>query len=191
MTREEARKVLGEGATEEQINNLLTNMHEKEKDSNKTIKELQDKLGQYSDYDTIKSKLDEIEKANMSEQEKLEEMKKETEKNLSESRIIVNKAKAMEILAGEDIDEDIIMSLVSDNMENTIAKATKMKTTLTNLKDSVAKTTKENLTTQDITPNISNVNQNENKIDFDKFSNMTSEEQEKFINEHPDEFAKF
>ena len=109
MTRDEAKKILGESATEEQITNFLNNYHLNE---NAKMKELQDQLNvlksensKYSDYDTIKSKLNEIEQASMTEQQKLEQMKQETEKNLRESRIIVNTAKAKEILAGENIDD--------------------------------------------------------------------------------------
>ena len=190
MNRDEAKKILGENATEEQITNFLNNYHLNE---NAKMKELQDKLNalknensKYSDYDTIKTKLNEIEQANMTEQQKLEQMKKETENNLRESRIIVNTAKAKEILAGENIDEKLITSLVDDNLENTIAKATMFKQTLTNLKDSVAKKTKESLVNADLKPTIPNVNPNENVIDsFEKFANLSAEEQDKWLHENP------
>ena len=42
----------------------------------------------------------------------------------------------------------------------------------------------------DLKPSISNVNQNEDVMTIDKFSNLSAEEQEKFINEHPEEFEK-
>ena len=189
MNRDEAKKILGENATEEQITNFLNNYHLNE---NAKVKELQDQLNalksensKYSDYDTIKTKLNEIEQANMTEQQKLDQMKKETENNLRESRIIVNTAKAKEILAGENIDEKLIQSLVDDNLENTIAKATMFKQTLTNIKDSVAKQTKESLVNADLKPTIPNVNPNENVMTLDKFGNMTAEEQNKWLQENP------
>ena len=189
MNRDEAKKILGENATEEQITNFLNNYHLNE---NAKVKELQDQLNalktensKYSDYDTIKTKLNEIEQANMTEQQKLEQMKKETENNLRESRIIVNTAKAKEILAGENIDEKLIASLVDDNLENTIAKATMFKQTLTNLKDSVAKQTKESLVNADLKPTIPNVNPNENVMTLEKFGNMSAEEQNKWLQENP------
>ena len=164
MNRDEAKKILGENATEEQITNFLNNYHINE---NAKIKDLQDQLNKvkdenskYSDYDEIKTKLNEIQQANMTEQEKIAQMKQETESNLRQSRIIVNTAKAKEILAGENIDEKLIDSLVDDNLENTIAKATMFKQTLTNLKDSVAKQTKESLVNADLKPSIPNVNPN-------------------------------
>lgn len=189
MNRDEAKKILGESATEEQITNFLNNYHLNE---NAKVKELQDQLNalksensKYSDYDTIKTKLNEIEQANMTEQQKLDQMKKETENNLRESRIIVNTAKAKEILAGENIDEKLIQSLVDDNLENTIAKATMFKQTLTNIKDSVAKQTKESLVNADLKPTIPNVNPNENVMTLDKFSNMSAEEQNKWLQDNP------
>ena len=189
MNRDEAKKILGENATEEQITNFLNNYHLNE---NAKVKELQDQLdalksenSKYSDYDTIKSKLNQIEQANMTEQQKLDKMKKETENNLRESRIIVNTAKAKEILAGENIDEKLIASLVDDNLENTIAKATMFKQTLTNLKDSVAKQTKESLVNADLKPTIPNVNPNEDVMTLDKFGNMSAEEQNKWLQENP------
>lgn len=189
MNRDEAKKILGENATEEQITNFLNNYHLNE---NAKVKELQDQLNalksensKYSDYDTIKTKLNQIEQANMTEQQKIEQMKKETENNLRESRIIVNTAKAKEILAGENIDEKLIASLVDDNLENTIAKATMFKQTLTNLKDSVAKQTKESLVNADLKPTIPNVNPNEEVMTLDKFGNLTAEEQNKWLQENP------
>lgn len=190
MTRDEARTILGEGATEEQITNLLAQFHSIEKAKNTEINNLKTELGKYSDYNDLKNKLSEIEKANMTEQEKLEEQKREIEKNLSQSRIIVNTAKAKEILAGEDIDDEIISSLVTDDMDVTVALATKMKTTLSSLRDNVAKKTKEDLSTLDIQPTLSNVEQGEDVMTLEKFGNLSVEEQEKFINEHPEEFEK-
>ena len=195
MTREEARKILGEEATEEQITNLLNNYHVQE--SNK-VKELENQINslseqnsKYSDYDEIKSKLTEIEKANMTEQEKLEEQRKEIETNLKNSRIIVNTAKAKEILAGLDLDDDIISLVVSDDANKTIASANKLKEKFDTTKELVAKETKESLTNLNLDPTLPNVNQGEgdNVIDtFEKFGKLSATEQEKWINEHPNEF---
>ena len=191
MNREEARKILGEEATEEQITNLLNNYHVQ--DSAK-VKELEEKINsltatanKYSDYDDIKKQLDDINKANMSEQEKLEAQKKEIETNLKQSRIIVNTAKAKEILAGLDLDDDLISLVVSDDANKTIASANKLKEKFDSQKENVAKATKESLASLDLTPSISNVNQDEG-MTFEKFSNMSAEEQDKWANEHPEEF---
>lgn len=190
MNRDLARQILGEGATEEQITNLLNNFHNMEKAKNDEIATLKAENSKYSDYDAIKSKLDEIEKANMTEQEKLEQMKKETEMNLKNSRIIVNTAKAKDILVGLDLDDDTIAMLVSDDEAKTINNATKLKEKFDTLKANVEKQTKESLVVADLTPSIPNVNQNENVMTFDKFSTMSAEEQNKWLTENPNGLEK-
>lgn len=190
MKRDDIKNILGENATEEQITNLLNAFHNSTKETKDKIEELNNKLSKVSDYDTIKKQLDDINKANMTEQEKLEEQKKEIEQNLKTSRIIVNTAKAKEILAGENIDDKLIASLVNDNLDDTIAKANMFKETLTNLKESVEKKTRESLTTADLKPSITNVVQGEDVMTFEKFSKLSASEQEKFIAEHPEEFEK-
>ena len=193
MNREEARKILGEGATEEQITNLLNSWHIQEsakvKELETQVNDLTQQNTKYSDYDEIKNKLEEINKANMTEQEKLEEMKKETETNLKNSRIIVNTAKAKEILAGLDLEDDLIKLVVSDDETRTIDSANKLKAKFDSQKDIVAKQTKETLMSADLKPSISNVNPNEDgQMTLDKFSTMSAEDQNKWIEEHPQEF---
>lgn len=190
MNREEARKILGENATEEQITNLLNNYHiqdsAKVKELENQINSLTAQASKYSDYDELKSKLDEINKANMTEQEKLEQMKKETELNLKNSRIIVNTAKAKEILAGLNLDDDIISLVVSDDADKTISSANKLKAKFDMQKETVAKETKESLTNLDLNPSISNVNQNENAtMTLEKFGNLSAEEQNKWLQDNP------
>lgn len=193
MNREEARKILGEGATEEQITNLLNSWHIQEstkvKELESQVNNLTEQNNKYSDYDSIKQKLDEINKANMTEQEKLEQMKKEAEANLKNSRIIVNTAKAKEILTGLDLDDDLISLVVSDNADKTIANANKLKAKFDSQKDIIAKQTKETLINVDLKPTVSNVNQNDDGVmTFAKFGALSAVEQEKWINEHPNEF---
>ena len=192
MTRDEAKKILGEGATEEVISNFLNNYHIEEsakvKDLETKVNNLTQENSKYSDYDSIKKQLDDINKANMSEQEKLEEQKKEIEKNLKNSRIIVNTAKAKEILAGLELDDDTINLVVTDDEATTINRANNLKNKFDTMKENVAKQTKESLMNVDLKPTMTNVNQSESVMDFEKFSKLSAEEQEKFINEHPQEF---
>ena len=193
MNREEARKILGEGATEEQITNLLNSWHIQEsakvKELESQVNNLTEQNNKYSDYDSIKQQLDDINKANMTEQEKLEQMKKEAEDNLKNSRIIVNTAKAKEILTGLDLDDELISLVVSDNADKTIANANKLKAKFDSQKDIVAKQTKETLINVDLKPTVSNVNQNDDGLmTFDKFNSLSAEEQSKWATEHPEEF---
>lgn len=192
MTRDEAKKILGEGATEEVISNFLNNYHIEEsakvKDLESKVNNLTQENSKYSDYDSIKKQLDDINKANMSEQEKLEAQKKEIETNLKNSRIIVNTAKAKEILAGLDLDDDTINLVVTDDETSTINRANNLKLKFDTMRENVAKQTKESLMNVDLKPTMTNVNQSEEVMNFEKFSKMSAEEQEKFITEHPQEF---
>ena len=197
MKRDDIKKILGENATEEQISNLLNAFHEKENetkkqadDTKKEVDDLKKQLNKYSDYDTIKKQLDDINKANMTEQEKMEEQKKEIAENLRQSRIIVNTAKAKEILAGENVDEELLNRIVTDDTDTTIALANKFKETLSTLKTNVEKQTRESLSTQDLKPSITNVPQDSGAMTLNKFYELSAEEQNKFVEEHPDEFEK-
>lgn len=191
MNREKAREILGENATEEQITNLLNQWHidesNKVKDLESKVTNLTEENSKYSDYESIKKQLDDINKANMTEQEKLEQMKKETEQNLKNSRIIVNTAKAKDILVGLDLDDDIISMLVTDDESKTIDNANKLKAKFESQKEIVAKKTQEELVTMNVQPTISNVPQNDG-MTMDKFMNLSAEEQNKFIEEHPEEY---
>jgi len=192
MNREKAREILGESATEEQITNLLNQWHidesNKVKDLESKVTNLTEENSKYSDYDSIKQQLDEINKANMTEQEKLEQMKKETEQNLKNSRIIVNTAKAKDILVGFDLDDDIISMLVSDDENKTINNANKLKAKFESQKEIVAKKTQEDLVTMNVQPSVSNVPQQSDVMTMEKFMSLNAEEQNKFVEEHPEEF---
>lgn len=192
MNREKAREILGENATEEQITNLLNQWHIEEsakvKDLEGKVNDLTTENSKYSDYDSIKKQLDDINKANMSEQEKLVAKQKEIDENLKNSRIIVNTAKAKDILAGLNVSDNIISKLVNEDEKITIDSANELKTMLEAQKEEVAKKTKESLVTQNVQPTISNVPQNSGAMTMDKFMLLSAEEQETFIAEHPDEF---
>ena len=190
MTRDEARKILGEGATEEQITNLLNSFHSAEKNKNDEIATLKEQLQQFSDYNEIKTKLNEIETANLTREEQIALAEKIAKENLAKSQKILNTTKAKEILAGLELDDDTISMLVTDDEQTTINNATRLKAKFDSMKETIEKQTKEKLTNVDLKPSISNVNQNEEIMTFDKFSKLSAEEQEKFINEHPTEFEK-
>lgn len=190
MTREDIKKILGEGATEEQISNTLNALHNQTNALNKQISDLKANESKYSDYEQIKSQLDAINKEKMTEQERIAKDKEETEKNLRESRIIKNKAKAMQLLAGLDIDEQIIDSIVGEDEASSLAKAQLLVDKFKSVVSDTQKKTQEELANINVKPNMTNTNPNadNDKMTFEKFGALSAEEQEKFINEHPDEF---
>ena len=75
MTRDKAKQMLGENATEEQVTNFLNEFHNEMKVKETEITKLNSKLSEQSDYNELKQKLDDIERANMTEQEKIAEMR--------------------------------------------------------------------------------------------------------------------
>ena len=197
MTREDCRKILGEEATEEQITNMLNNYHIQEsnkvKELEKQIATLSEQNNKHSDYDDIKRQLDEINQANMTEQEKIakakEEIAKEKElsaKILSESKIIKNTAMAKDRLAGLNVNEKIIAKLVSEDETETLNSINELKAMLETQKENVVKETKESLTSLNLDPTLPNVNQNNEGMTLEKFGNMSAEEQNKWMQENPD-----
>ena len=190
MTREEARQILGEGATEEQITNMLNTVHNRTNALKKELEDEKAKQSKYSDYDDIKAQLDAINKAKMTEQEKLDADREEIARNLREAKLIKNKARVMEVLAGKDIDEEIIDSIVGEDENISIAKAQKLANKLDMVIADTKKRTEEELANLNVKPNLSNVDpNNDGKMTWEKFYSMSIEEQNKFAIDNPDEFA--
>lgn len=190
MTREEVKNILGENATEEQITNTLNALHNQSNALRKEIDSLKAEQNKFSDYEDIKSQLDAINRANMSEQEKLQAQKEEIARNLRESKIIRNKAKVMEILAGKDLDDEIIDSIVGEDESISLSKAQKLATRLDNLIADTRKKTEEDMANLNVKPKVGNSNPNDDgAMTWEKFSKLSQEEQNKFASEHADEFA--
>lgn len=189
MKREE---LLAKGYTEEQVTDILNTLHSVSKEKDKQISDLQSEVltkGEFeTKYNAAQHQLDELNKANMTEQEKFEEMKKEAEKNLRDSKIIVNKAKAKEILSGLDIDESLIDTLVSEDEQKTLNNANLLKEKFSSFKDTIEKQTKESITNLEVKPNLTNIPQKDDVMTMEKFGALSAEEQNKFIEEHPQEF---
>lgn len=191
MTRDEVKKILGENATEEQITNTLNALHNQTNALNKQIEDYKVKESKYSDYDDIKKQLEDINKANMSEQEKLQAQQEEAAKYLHEAKLIRNKAKVMEILAGKGFDEEIIDSIVGEDENLSVAKAQKLVERLDTVIADTKKKTEEELANLNVKPNLPNTNPNsDSAMNWEKFSKLSQEEQNKFAEENPEEFAK-
>ena len=191
MSREDVKKMLGENATDEQVSAVLNSLHQEKARAD----DLEKKLNAQSmvnkevetKYQEIATKLDELEKEKMTEAEKLQLKEKEVEKNLAESRKTLSKAKAQEIFSKVGItDEEIINTVVSDNIDTTIANATMIANKFKFVQEETVKKTKEEIANLDVKPAPSNVSQGEEGMTLDKFFNMSSQEQEKLLSENPD-----
>ena len=185
MKRED---LLAKGYTEEQVTDLLNTFHSINSENKLLKNEVESKQELVNQNLELQRQLDEINKANMTEQEKLESEKAEVEKNLANARKIYNKAKVKEILAGENIDEQLIDNLVSEDEATTIANANLFKTTLEGLKETVAKQTKESITNLDVKPQPTNIPQDDNIMTAEKFSKMTMTEQVLWKRENAQEY---
>lgn len=195
MSREDIKKMLGENATDEQITAVLNTIHSEKAKADKLEAQLNAKsVADEENAKTMKElqeKLNKFEKEKMSEAERLEAEKKEIAKNLANSRMILAKAKAQEILSQVGItDDDIIETVTNDNLDTTIARATALANKFKTVTEETAKKTKEELANLDIKPTQTNIPQGDDVMTLDKFQNLSADEQEKFINEHPEEFEK-
>lgn len=190
MTRDDIKKILGENATEEAITNTLNALHNETNTLKKELEETKAQQSRYSDYDAIKQQLDEINRANMTEQEKLNAQKEEIAKNLREARMIKSKARVLEVLAGKDIDDDIINKIVGEDEEVSVAVAMKLASKFDDVIAKAKQEKEQELATLNVKPNISNTNPNDDgKMSWEKFSSLSVEEQNKFANDNPEEFA--
>lgn len=191
MSREDVKKMLGENATDEQITAVLNSLHQEKSRADSLEQKLnaQNLANQEIENKNkeLENRLGELEKEKMTEAEKLQLKEKEIEKNLSESRRTFAKAKAQEIFSKVGItDEEIIKTVVTDNIDTTIANATMIANKFKFVQEETAKKTKEDLANLDVKPNPSNVSQGEEGMTLDKFFNMSAQEQEKAISENPD-----
>lgn len=189
ISREDIKKKLGENATDEQITSILDLFHDSEENLKKEKTDLQTQLSKLSDYNDIKAKLKEMEKASMTEQQRLEEEKKEVAKNLRESKMIKNEAQARKILAETNITDSLLSRLIDEDETTTINNANEYLNSYNALKEQIAKTTKEDLLKINVKPNTDN-KVLDTGMTFEKFRTLSQEEQNKFAKEHPEEFEK-
>lgn len=187
MTREEAKRILGENATEEQISNLLNSFHNSLKAKEDENKSLKSKLDSQKDYETIKAELDEINKAKMSESERIAEREKEVEEKLSKANKILNSAQAKNILADYGLSDEVIEKLVSDDETTTINNANLFKAQLDSYKENITKNVKSEIASMDIKPTQTNIPQ-ETGMTKEKFSSMTMLEQKQWKDQNLDKY---
>lgn len=188
MKREE---LLAKGYTEEQVTDLLNTFHSINKENDRLKGELLSKSELENKYNEAQRKLDDINKANLSVQEQMELDKKETAKNLAESKKILNKAKASQVLSGLDIDDVIIDNLVTEDEATTLKNANLLKEKFDNFRDTVEKQTRANITSLDVKPNPTNIPQGgEDVMTVEKFKSMTLTEQVFWKRENADEYRQ-
>lgn len=188
MTRQE---LLDKGFTEEQATVYLNDFHALEKSKKELEKKVTSLNEKSKDLEELKAQLDAINKEKMTEQEKIEALKKETEENHKKSAMILNKAEVKTILAGVEVTDELIDSLVTNDKEKSIANATNLLNAITSVKEKTEKETIETITSANVKPGLSNTDvNNTNAMTWDKFNKLSVEEQGKFAEENPEEFEK-
>lgn len=191
MKREE---LLAKGYTEEQVTDLLNAFHsvnnEVKKENENLRKELESKVALEAEKQNLQKQLDAINEANLTEQEKIAKERAEAEEYLSNAKKINNTAKAKEILAGLDIDDTLVATLVSDDETATINNANLLKAKIENVREVAITTTKEQLANLDVKPNPTNIPQDDDVMTLDKFNKMSLTEQVNFKRENPDVYAE-
>ena len=184
MKREE---LLAKGYTEEQVTDLLNLFHKENSETKKLSEEVNSKNETIAN---LQHQIDEINKANMTEQEKLEQMKKETELNLANSKKIYNTAKVKEILAGYDVEDDLIQRLVSDDENSSINSANLFKNRLDTIISNTTKKVQDSISNIDVKPNPTNIKQESNQMTAEKFKEMSMTEQVMWKREHSEEYEQ-
>jgi hypothetical protein len=196
MNREEVRKLLGEGATEEQVTAVLDKFHAEQGNLTKQVATLQNQVTDLTTEKTellgYKAQIAEIEKSKLSEQEKIELQRKELAQKNKDANLLINSIKAKSILVGAGIGEaeadELVATIVKEDEQATIASATLFVNQFNSIKENTAKQTREELANVNLKPTPTNIPPNSNAMTWDKFSEMSVEEQNKFAEEHPEEF---
>lgn len=190
MKREE---LLEKGYTEEQVTDLLNSFHnannEVKKENESLRKALESKNALEEQNKSLQSQLDAINEANLTEQEKIAKEREEADKYLSNAKKINNTAKAKEILAGLDIDDTLIATLVSDDEQTTINNANLLKNKINTVREVAITTTKEQLANLDVKPNPTNIPQEDTGMTLEKLNSMSLTDQLMFKRENPDVYA--
>ena len=188
------KTLLDKGFTEEQVTEILNGFHAEQnamQEQNKQlIKDLEDKNKQVTELIGYKAQIEEIQKAQMTEAEKIAAQKKEADEYLAKAKITNNTATAKSILASIGItDENIINTVVDSDEAKTIEKANALKLAFTTREEEAAKKAREELSKIDITPPGSNTQPGaDNAMTWEKYQQLPEEEQLKYATEHPKEF---
>lgn len=188
------KTLLGKGFTEEQVTEILNGFHAEQSALQAQLanaqKDLDTKNKEVSELIGYKSQVEEIQKAQMSDAEKIAAKRKEADEYLAKAKITNNTATAKSILASIGItDEGIISTVVDSDEAKTIEKANALKTAFVTREEEAAKKAKEELSKIDITPPGSNVQPGaDNAMTWEKYTQLSDEEQAKFATEHPEEF---
>lgn len=191
MKRED---LLEKGYTEEQVSELLDLFHKNSSNISKANQDLQAQLdnanNRIAGLSKLESEYNALKQSQLTEAEKQELARKETAKNLAESRRILNTAKAKEIFSEiGGIDDEVLKAIVSEDTDATLANANALLNSFKARETLTINKTKEEIASANVKPAQSNVLVGDaDAMTWEKFDSMSSDEQVKFAEEHPNEF---
>ena len=196
MTRENAKTILGEGATEEQITALLNAFHAQNSELEKANAEVNRYKSELENAqkqnDSYKSELDKINTASLTKEEQLAKREEAIAKREQETNLIYNRAIVKDKFAGLGLDskelDSLVESIATGDETKSLATADIFVNTFNSMRESTIKSTKEELINTNVKPVASN-NTDSNVMTWDKFKALSQDEQTKFQKEHPTEFA--
>lgn len=195
-------ELLEKGFSEEQVSELLDIFHKNQaelvKQNESLTNDLANANNKIAGLSEKEKELNSIKQAQLSDSEKLalkvkeiEEREKISKQNEMESRKVLNEAKARVILSEiGGISDSILKSIVTDDENTTIQNANDLLNQFKSFKQETINKTKEELSSVNIKPAPSNTNLDTDAMTWDKFNTLSSDEQSKFQEEHPEEFAK-
>lgn len=202
MTREDAKAKLtiilgGVEPTDEQITSYLDSFHnlnESLQTANATINGLNEQVTDLNSKVTTLTQseieLNAIKQSQLTAEEKLAQKEKEIEQRLANARIVDNRAKVKEIFSEiGGVDETVLNAIVTDDETTSLKNANAFLTQIKNIQVATETKTKQDLATLDVKPIASNT-QNDNVMTWEKFDQMSADEQNKFAEEHPDIMEK-
>lgn len=195
-------ELLEKGYSEEQVSELLDIFHKNNADLVKQNENLTTDLANANNkiagLSEKEKELNSIKQAQMSDSEKMalkikeiEEREKNSKEVEMEARKVLNEAKAKVILSEiGGISDSILKSIVTDDENTTIQNANDLLNQFKTFKETTINKTKEELSSVNIKPAPSNTNLDTDAMTWEKFNTLSSDEQSKFEQEHPEEFAK-
>lgn len=196
MDREMAKKLLGENATEEQVTEFLNQYHAKVKETVDMNAKLQQEVTSLKEMNTklssYEQQIKDIEAAKMTEAEKIAQREKELAEKERNVSLLQNSIKAKSVLLNAGVSaekaEELVKSIVKEDETSTLSSAELLANEFKSLKELTEKQVKEQLANVNVKPNGSNVPPTSDAMTFEKFASMSLDEQNKFAEEHPDEF---
>lgn len=195
-------ELLEKGYSEEQVSELLDMFHKNNaelvKQNQNLTSDLANANNKIAGLSEKEKELNSIKQAQLSDSEKMalkikeiEERENNSKKVEMEARKVLNEAKAKVILSEiGGISDSILKSIVTDDENATIQNANDLLNQFKAFKEETVNKTKEELSSANIKPAPSNTNLELDAMTWDKFNALSSDEQSRFQEEHPDEFAK-